>query len=177
MTEFANDSFMSLIEHWSASASRVPINASHHSYYCSTTRSRSCSANGLLETRCVIRVSRRLCSLRPHQLTSQATVVPETSGAVVDSWTGSSPQADPGMVTLLHLSSWVVGLLAAAGVGLGLALLLFPELKQWPAEFVQQHIFPDANQITLKTAKANGEQRNVYRILAFGDSLTEGFTR
>lgn len=83
------------------------------------------------------------------------------------------------MVALLHLASWVVGLLAAAGVALGLGLLLFPELKQWPADFVQRHLFPDANQISLKKDKAgsNGVWRNVYRILCFGDSLTEGFTR
>lgn len=83
------------------------------------------------------------------------------------------------MVALLHLATWAVGLLAAAGIALGLALLLFPQLKQWPANFVQQHLFPDANQVLLKQskAKASGVQRNVYRILGFGDSLTEGFTR
>jgi hypothetical protein len=85
------------------------------------------------------------------------------------------------MVALLHLASWVVGLLAAAGVGLGLALLFRPELKQWPANFLQRHLFPDANQISLNRKKAgtNGtaSRRNVYRILCFGDSLTEGFTR
>lgn len=86
------------------------------------------------------------------------------------------------MVALLHLASWVVGLLAAAGLGLGLALLLFPELKQWPAGFLQRHLFPDANQISLSKkdkAGSNGaaSRRSVYRILCFGDSLTEGFTR
>jgi hypothetical protein len=83
------------------------------------------------------------------------------------------------MVALLHLASWVVGLLAAAGVGLGLALVSFPELKQWPANFLQRHLFPDANQISLKKkpGSSNGTRRNVYRILCFGDSLTEGFTR
>jgi hypothetical protein len=84
------------------------------------------------------------------------------------------------MVSLPHLASWVVGLLAAAGVGLGLALVLFPELKQWPTNFLQRHLFPDANQISLKKSKpgsSNGTMRKVYRILCFGDSLTEGFTR
>lgn len=83
------------------------------------------------------------------------------------------------MVALLHLASWVVGLLAAAGVGLGLALLLYPELKQWPSNFLQRHLFPDANQISLGKNKtgSNGVSRNVYRVLCFGDSLTEGFTR
>lgn len=82
------------------------------------------------------------------------------------------------MVALLPLASWVVGLLAAAGLVLALVLLLRPDLKQWPADFVQRHLFPDANQISLKNAKgSNGARRNVYRILCFGDSLTEGFTR
>lgn len=93
----------------------------------------------------------------------------------------SGPCSSSSMVALLHLASWVVGLLAAAGMGLGLALLLFPELKQWPAGFLQRHLFPDANQISLKKEKAgsNGaaSRRSVYRILCFGDSLTEGFTR
>lgn len=82
------------------------------------------------------------------------------------------------MVALLNLV-WVVGLLAVSGLALGLALLLRPGLKQWPANFVQQHLFPDANQISLKNSKgSNGaSRRNVYRILCFGDSLTEGFTR
>lgn len=82
------------------------------------------------------------------------------------------------MVALLHLV-WVVIVLAAAGLALGLALLLRPSLKQWPADFVQRHLFPDANQITLKNGKgSNGAtRRSVYRILCFGDSLTEGFTR
>lgn len=84
------------------------------------------------------------------------------------------------MVALLQLASWAVGLLAAAGIALGLLLLLVPEWKKWPAAFIQQHLFPDANQITLKKDKhgnSNGVRRNVFRILCFGDSLTEGFTR
>lgn len=84
------------------------------------------------------------------------------------------------MVSLLHIVSWAVGLLAAAGVGLGLLLLFVPEWKQWPAAVLERYLFPDANQITFKKDKhgsSNGVQRKVYRILCFGDSLTEGFTR
>jgi hypothetical protein len=83
------------------------------------------------------------------------------------------------MVSPLHIITWAVGLLAAAGIGLGLLLLLVPEWKQWPAAVLEKYLFPDANQITLKKDKhgSNGVQRKVYRILCFGDSLTEGFTR
>lgn len=82
---------------------------------------------------------------------------------------------------LLALAGWATALFALAGAALALALLLSPELRSWPMELLERHLFPDANQVLLQHKKGASAPRpaggHVLRILAFGDSLTEGFTR
>lgn len=59
-----------------------------------------------------------------------------------------------------------------------------PSLRAAPTRWFEAILFPDANQVDLRAAKRRDKgagggaaaHHSVYRILAFGDSLTEGFT-
>lgn len=86
------------------------------------------------------------------------------------------------MVSLATVAGGVVAALALFGAAVAIAVFFVPKLRALPAAWLEKHLFPDPNQVILRTAaqqkhKTNGMARNVYRILAFGDSLTEGFTK
>ncbi|KAF8060539.1 hypothetical protein HT031_004716 [Scenedesmus sp. PABB004] len=79
------------------------------------------------------------------------------------------------MLALLGAALIALAALGAAAV----ALLLMPELRAAPAAWMERQLFPDANTVNLVgggKARAAGPPRSVFRVLAFGDSLTEGFT-
>lgn len=80
------------------------------------------------------------------------------------------------MTSLAAVAAWIVAGLAVVGA-VALALLLSPELRSLPANWLEKHLFPDANQITPQMMAKHRDQSKVYRVLAFGDSLTEGFTQ
>lgn len=81
------------------------------------------------------------------------------------------------MVSLTGVAGGFLALLAVVGA-VAIAAFFSPSLRGFPAAWMEKHLFPDPNQIVLKGGadKRNQRQRKVYRLLAFGDSLTEGFT-
>jgi hypothetical protein len=81
------------------------------------------------------------------------------------------------MMSLTGVAGGVLALLAVVGA-VAIAAFFSPSLRAFPAAWMEKHLFPDPNQIVLKGGADKKQQQNskVYRILAFGDSLTEGFT-
>lgn len=101
--------------------------------------------------------------------------IAETALVAVSSTT-ATVDASYGMVSILAMAGSLLAGLAVIGA-FALALFLSPELRAWPAAWMERHLFPDANQITPLQMAQKRDQSKVYRILAFGDSLTEGFTQ
>ncbi|KAF6253988.1 SGNH hydrolase-type esterase domain-containing protein [Scenedesmus sp. NREL 46B-D3] len=80
------------------------------------------------------------------------------------------------MVLLTGVAGVVLAMLAAAGA-VAVAAFFSPAIRGFPAAWMEKHLFPDPNQIVLKGGDRKQQHSSkVYRILAFGDSLTEGFT-
>jgi hypothetical protein len=80
------------------------------------------------------------------------------------------------MVSLTGVAGGILAVLAVVGA-VAIAAFFSPALRGFPAAWMEKHLFPDPNQIVLKgTDKKKQQHSKVYRILAFGDSLTEGFT-
>jgi hypothetical protein len=79
------------------------------------------------------------------------------------------------MMSLTGVAGGVLALLAVVGA-VAIAAFFSPALRAFPAAWMEKHLFPDPNQIVLKGGQKKQQNNKVYRIVAFGDSLTEGFT-
>eukprot|EP00775_Hariotina_reticulata_P008080 gene8080-8274_t len=80
------------------------------------------------------------------------------------------------MLPVFVIAGWLAALLAFVAFVVGIAFLVNPDLQRYAADYMQKHLFPDPNQIKLRATQSSKSAGNVLRILAFGDSLTEGST-
>jgi len=80
------------------------------------------------------------------------------------------------MLPVLVIAGWSLALLAVLGFISAIALIAFPDLQRYAADYMEKHLFSDPNQVKLRATKSSKTDGDVLRILAFGDSLTEGST-